>query len=1823
MNSVENAGLRTRLMQCGAVSVLSLFMTAVAGEAAAQQVVPGSSPNCPIMAGEAVCEGDMEDGITASPTNPDFDTLTITNPTAPIAPPGYFGIGVVRNTDTVINIADDVVINVFDDPNIGGVAQGLIAIADQGADLTIDTGADITADGNDSFALGIEAVALNGDGNLSITNRGMIDVFTTFESAIAIQGVQQNSTGWITINNSGTLSATSGGAGERGLVTAGILARHDTGAGDINVTNSGAIDVSATTFDTDFTGVAAGIVTNSFGGANTTDISNAGTITSTGQALHGIVGFTANSSVSETANLNIDNMGTLAIDGTDNYGILAQSAGTNVNTTVTNTGAITMANGANSNGLFVLSRADTAALSLSNEGDISGTGTLLRGMGVSTFLAPPGGTYDMLVHNDGDFTLDAAHGLGITVFATREDVTQVDLTNLGNLDLSAATNDLSNGISVNLNQVDPNAGGAVGSSALTLFNGGNITMGSGRGLFLIADDITAENAGAISMANGTGILVQDFDTLSLTNSGAITTTGANSDGIVVDASASDDWGVTVTDVGSITTSGAGSAAIRVTGTTNTYLQNLILEQTARVTVNKAQLADRAMNAVNEYNANGSVAAAPPTLPAAPGTAGGGAGVVVNGTVQSDGGAGAIVSAGALDVAAADPGATIATTGDDAPVISAQGALSLLTSDRLVLSSTGDNSPLFQVLGGGDSAAGAVLIDIDASTTGDNSTAFQLDSGGGDSVGNLEIYSRDAAAPSSITTTGDGSHAVQFDTTATGSSTFTGEVYDSEISTAGNGSMAFNLDLGLGSSANLALADSTVTTGGSASDAVHIGVGDGSDVLLLVERSTISTSGAGSDAIDLPQVANSSIGNAVIIDSNVSTTGDDARGLVFGELGGTTSTRNAFIVNSDVTTEGDGATAILLGAFGNSSLTTTGIDGTTISTAGTNARGINHGLAGDSSATELNVTNTTINTTGSMNAGALVMEGTADTSSAFTVNLADVNFSTGGADSDAIFVGGGGFDNSIFLFDIANANLTTQGDNSRGLVLNQFLASQASTTVADLLNVTVSTAGAGSDGIVIGTSGDGAMVGSSTAFSAAGLDISTAGSNARGLVIDGASGGVTNSDFTLSLMDSTVSTSGDGASGVELFGVGGAMSDTTITVVSEGVDVTTTGAGAHGIVLGALPAVSGAETNDTALALAFGAIDVSGEGSNAISIGAGWGAAGAQAASDAGDPTRLAVMEISEDVSATGAGGNGLITGSLINSLNIASTGSLTGDAFAIQSEGTGGIEALTNAGTITGDILLGDEDSVLTSSGTMTGNVDLGGGANALTIEAGGVFHTLNQVLVGSGNAMTISGDVSPGEGGPVQITSVEGDVVFEAGSRFLVDIDGGAADAVLAGIGASDRLDIDGSATLNGGTVTVSSLTPRTGFDSRTEYQILSATDGVTGMFADLDSNLPFLMLSLQHNADNVRLIAERGFFAPDFATAAQTPNQLAVATTFDTLEDGATGDLAAVIDQLIFSNTDQALTAFDTSSGEIYAAMLAQTVANSAARTRQVLSRSRRSLPEGPGLWTSISGLDGSIAEDGNGAEIERSEYGFDAGLDYAGPGNAWAVGLAAGIRYGDVLLDDRLSNADYESWQIAAYGRYGTGGTGLTASAAATLSEDEADMARRIVVGNFNRRAMGQVTTESLSLAGELRYGFAAGEGFAIGPIASISHASSDLGSFRETGADSLSLISSGSSDEQTGYGGGLFANWQTGRTTLDVSVQYVGGGSNSTSALMAFAGAPDARFNIRAPQQDRTGIHSSVSGSTSIGGNWTVALQADSFEGDAVSDISGSIIIGWKF
>ena len=132
-----------------------------------------------------------------------------------------------------------------------------------------------------------------------------------------------------------------------------------------------------------------------------------------------------------------------------------------------------------------------------------------------------------------------------------------------------------------------------------------------------------------------------------------------------------------------------------------------------------------------------------------------------------------------------------------------------------------------------------------------------------------------------------------------------------------------------------------------------------------------------------------------------------------------------------------------------------------------------------------------------------------------------------------------------------------------------------------------------------------------------------------------------------------------------------------------------------------------------------------------------------------------------------------------------------------------------------------------------------------------------------------------------------------------------------------------------------------------------------------------------------------------------------------------------------------------------------------------------------------------------------------------------------------------------------------------------------------------------------------------------------MASVTHASADLSDVSEVGAQSLNLSTDGSSDDQTVFGIGAFANWQDDASAFDLSAQYVDGSTNRAAATLAFEGGPSAPFTILAPEADNGGIAASVSGQIELGSGWTLGAQIDGFFGSDFQDVGGSAILGWRF
>ena len=221
--------------------------------------------------------------------------------------------------------------------------------------------------------------------------------------------------------------------------------------------------------------------------------------------------------------------------------------------------------------------------------------------------------------------------------------------------------------------------------------------------------------------------------------------------------------------------------------------------------------------------------------------------------------------------------------------------------------------------------------------------------------------------------------------------------------------------------------------------------------------------------------------------------------------------------------------------------------------------------------------------------------------------------------------------------------------------------------------------------------------------------------------------------------------------------------------------------------------------------------------------------------------------------------------------------------------------ALANAVRLNGDVTVDTQSNTMTLSGPIsgTGGLDkIGSGTLMLTGAStyiggtsidGGILNVngsmVSTVSVNSGGTLTgvgsigglsVSGGGMVAPGNSIGTLTVRGNVSFDVGGIYQVK-----ANAA----GQSDKINATGTATLTGGTVQV--LAQGGSYARQTRYTILTANAGVTGKFTGVTSNLAFLTALLSYDSKDVFLTLVRNDVT--FASAAQTPNQRAVALALD----------------------------------------------------------------------------------------------------------------------------------------------------------------------------------------------------------------------------------------------------------------------------------------------------------------------------------------------------
>lgn len=236
-----------------------------------------------------------------------------------------------------------------------------------------------------------------------------------------------------------------------------------------------------------------------------------------------------------------------------------------------------------------------------------------------------------------------------------------------------------------------------------------------------------------------------------------------------------------------------------------------------------------------------------------------------------------------------------------------------------------------------------------------------------------------------------------------------------------------------------------------------------------------------------------------------------------------------------------------------------------------------------------------------------------------------------------------------------------------------------------------------------------------------------------------------------------------------------------------------------------------------------------------------------------------------------------------NELDRTFQGNLTGSGTFIK-QGTGSLTMSGNNAAYTG--------TTTVTSGLLTVNGDLSN--SVTTVNAGGT-------LGGTGTVgrTTVSGTVAPGNS--IGTLNVNGPYVQNAGSFYNVEVNAA---------GQSDLVKVNGTATINGGTVRV--LAAMGAYNPTTVYTILTSTGARTGTYDSVTSNFAFLAPDLSYDANNVYLTLTRNVA---FAAIGATPNQRSAGAALDQL--GLTNPMVLAG---LFLTADEARSGFDRVSGEIH---------------------------------------------------------------------------------------------------------------------------------------------------------------------------------------------------------------------------------------------------------------------------------------------------------------
>lgn len=458
-----------------------------------------------------------------------------------------------------------------------------------------------------------------------------------------------------------------------------------------------------------------------------------------------------------------------------------------------------------------------------------------------------------------------------------------------------------------------------------------------------------------------------------------------------------------------------------------------------------------------------------------------------------------------------------------------------------------------------------------------------------------------------------------------------------------------------------------------------------------------------------------------------------------------------------------------------------------------------------------------------------------------------------------------------------------------------------------------------------------------------------------------------------------------------------------------------------------------------------------------------------------------------------------------------SNGTLIGDTTSLQGDIANGAALVFDqsaAGSYDG-VLSGAGIFTKTGAGQLTltgdssayaGTTDIAAGLLAINGSLGGTINFSGGTLGGSGSlgdvAIASGGRLEPGNSiGTLNVVSID----LDAGSTYVVELD----DAGFVAGTNNDLLNATGAAVINGGIVHV---TPENGTDNGSSYAlgtytILTAAGGVTGSFDTISDDYAFLNFVLDYDANNVLLTSSLA--GGSFCLTGMSVNQCGAGEGAFSLGTGN-----AVFDAVLGLSTAEAAGALDQLSGEIHASTQTALLEDSRFAREAALDHLRTALggaadettiwAEGFGAWSYLNG-------DGNAAALERTTGGLLIGGD-AQVTDTITLGLMGGYSHSSLMVDDRASSAQVDSYTFGAYA--GSVWDAFSLKGGVAQSWHGIDTSRSIAFTGFSDNLAADHNARTLQAWGEAAYSFEAGAA-RFEPYANLAHVLLDSDGFSETG------------------------------------------------------------------------------------------------------------------